>query len=92
MIRTSHDSASSQPPPIADPFIAATKTAPLRLIASSIAWKRSICTTPASGVRASALSARGTRRTAATVRSDPAAARGPTAGLFRAPARSSATS
>ena len=52
--RMSQASASSQPPPIAEPLIAATNTAPARLKRSSTSPKRSAASRPAAGVRASA--------------------------------------
>ena len=90
--RTSQARASSEPPPIAEPLIAATNTAPQRFMRKSIAWKRSSCTRPAAGVRVSASSTGGRRRSAPTARSDASAARGPTVGAACDAASSSAMS
>ena len=66
--RTSQASASSQPPPIAEPLIAATNTAPARLKRSSTSPKRSAASRPAAGVRASASDPPGRRRRPPTAR------------------------
>ena len=92
MIRTSQASASSQPPPIAEPLRAAMKTAPARFMRSSISWKRSSDTTPAADERSSARSMGAARRSVPIVRTEARIPRTPIAGPERAPSSSSPTS
>ena len=90
--RKSQASDSSQPPPMAEPFSAATTTAPAVSKRDSISPKRSASDSPDTGVRPMAPIAPGTRRSAATVDRSPWAAPLDTGGEARAPASSSATS